>query len=391
MLGSTHQVYLCDWYGKRLAMLEGWSSLQYGRGVGAIGKFSIDVPSTYDWRDFHIGQWVEVWRQPRPGRASRLEGLYTIQKIPRSQNSNRGRFIKLVGTEATTLLNYRIVGANKYQDWANKTGPADDIMKQFVRENLGVDAETTRTGFDSFYSALPAGRSLTAMLGFTVAPDYSLCPSTTYDGGLSKLDDTLNNIVKSLAEDDTNPIRLYYDIVPTGLNTHFGLEFRTYLNLRGVDRGLGTNFPVLLPGNLCFTEIEMDNDREKETTWVYASGFGDNAARTTFGYADPIRRYLHPYNLREEWVDAGQDMTGEVAAAKSAKKLREGKPILRFRGTFTPNPCATYGVDFGLGDRLAVEFWGQLYSVILEGFDNTVTVKGEDLKLRLEIEPSQGV
>jgi hypothetical protein len=45
----------------------------------------------------------------------------------------------------------------------------------------------------------------------------------------------------------------------------------------------------------------------------------------------------------------------------------------------------------GLGDRLAVEFWGQLYSVILEGFDNTVTVKGEDLKLRLEIEPSQGV
>lgn len=381
----SHTVYLCDYYGRRLALLDGWDSLQYSRATNGTGKLRIDVPASVGWSDINIGQWIEVWREPRRGYASKLEGLYSINKLPRAQNRSRGRFTSIQGVIATATLDFHIVTANKAQSWSLKSNmPADNIMKVFVRENFGVDADTARTGL-GFFPNTAGGRSWTSLLGFTVQPDYSLAPVQTVEGAGIRILEVLNSIVKSAAEDEANPCRLFFDLVPTGLNEQFGLQFRTYKDLRGIDRGLSSATPLILPSYTCFGDIEMDRDHEREVNQVYAATNGDNAARTIYAYTDQARRYLHPYNLREEFIDAGPYPDDTVARQKSYKKLREGKPTVRFRADFLPNPAYAYNIDFFYGDKMGVELWGDLYEVVYEGFDNTVTAKGEELKMRLEV------
>jgi hypothetical protein len=49
--------------------------------------------------------------------------------------------------------------------------------------------------------------------------------------------------------------------------------------------------------------------------------------------------------------------------------ISEGKPIKQFKGLFQDTPNCRYGIEWGLGDELTVDYLGQQYNVIMTGLE----------------------
>lgn len=343
-------LWLCNSAGTRLAFLDDWSGLAASvlHPLQSVGTFSVKVPRRYAAL-IKIGGMVEVWLTPLPGRVPIHIGTFLIEKVQRALYD-----VTIGAVHTTQLLKFRIVLDASGTTGANKTGPADDVLKAFVREQMATLAAAT-------------ARNLNAVIPFSVEPDHGQGVSVTVEAAHATVLDAAQSVVKAAQQSLTSPMWVSFGVETLGHDADFALILRTWVGYRGRDHSLNGPDPVVLSRLTCLDEIVREIDHSSEVNVAVIGGSGSGTSRVTQTVENTASTAIAPYWRREAWVDGGNNSDGETLNQKGTRKLREAQAINRFRAVLKPHPAIAYGVHFGLGDLVAADADGRLWDCRVEG------------------------
>lgn len=305
---AEYEPWICDPFGVRLFPLAQYDLLSYARSDNALGKLEIKLPGDFDMRDVRKHGLIMVWRD---GRLDTETAWIIVGKRQTTDRKGTSK-VYLRAMSGNYLLTSRIVAYAKGTTQASKSGPADNIAKAYVRENLGTLATDT-------------SRQLSTSL-FSVAADVSMGPAVTHEGERQSLFRVCQDIARKAAETGT-----YFSFDTVYLPELNRWEFRTYTTARGVDKSSTTRSPVTFSsdfGNI--GDDALDDDYEDEVTFVYAGGQGEEGARVVQTGEDTVRSTSSPYGRRERFITASTSDADKLADDALAA-VREGRP----RRTYT--------------------------------------------------------
>lgn len=367
-LSAHYEIWIDDPEGTRIALCDQFEKLDYTRVVNGIGTCVLTVGQEFDHTLFRVDGIIEVWRQP-PGGVLSLENSFFIRLIERGMDTNDRIYTKVTAYDANDLLRRRIIAYYSGTAHTDK-GPteADDLMKEFVNENLGN-------------MATDSNRDIETNLNFSIQADLTAGPNVSKAAAWRNLFDICSDIaLATLALD--NPI--FFDIVAVTPNS---FEFRTFTDQRGQDRSWpdGTN-PVILSaefGNLRTPKVVRDY--RDEVNFVYSGGQGQGAERAVVQWQDLERVGSSIWNRREAFQDARNCATTACLDTKAQDRLDDGRPVRTFTGEIINSPGTLYGLHWGFGDRLSAVFEGQWFEVYVNVVKVTKSGSGaENIQARLE-------
>ena len=264
--------------------------------------------------------------------------------------------ITITAFDADILLKRRVLAYSAKSSQTNKYGHADDLMKAYVRENLGDLAGD-------------AIRKMPSNL-FGVQPDLGRCPRLNK----SASGKTVLSVLQELATDSlAKGTWLGFGIV--AINNGSRLEFQTFTGQRGADRRYpyGDN-PTLLgaeQGNL--TNVTLTDDWREEGNVVYAGGQGEGNSQIIQFAQNQQRRDMTPWSRGEEWVSASHAGTTLTGQTEAELRLRELRPFKSFSADVQDTDNSRYGREYKLGDRVTALFDGDTFDVMVEGVQVDVT------------------
>lgn len=350
-----------------LADLSGFSDLQYTRSVNAIGRLQLVIDSRLVPRSLfeHNGQVkrdqrIVVYRKPQGGVMSADgETCWFIREVTRSRTSKHDTYT-VVAVDAIDLLRRRVIAYPVSATETIKTAPADDLMKQIVRENFISATDTTRN-----------------MSGFSSDVNYSVCPSITKEMARRRVIDTLRELADACAAPILTGYRfLFYDVVPTST----GFVFRTYVDQRGSDVRsqfrLGDAYGNLAGHSVKYSAID-------EITRQYAGGEGQKNDRFIVQADNVQAQGASPYNLIEQFEDGSNGETTAAVQGEAYNKLNEYRAHVRFEGGIIEGPSARYGVDYAFGDRVNAQAFGQTFDCRVGVVTVSVSNLGETIDAKL--------
>lgn len=362
---AEYTVFLNNAFGYRAACVSDFIKLSYTMTTsGEGGGFRLDLLSTFDMSLVQLGGFVEIYRSV-DGRWPCLEDVYLIQSIPQAQARRGTRFYSLEGgslTKAWLGGNARVVAHLAGEAGDAKTDTSDNAAKYYIAQTLGNGAGSSGDTF---------GRDLSQLYGLTVEPYRSLGPSVTISGAFRPLKDVLAEIKRKSEEDATNPKRLYWTIRPKSFNP-LQFEVVTFVDIYGVDRSATSVQPVYLAMEFG-TLMEVDQDYDYREAWpsVYVRyAGGASSTRVTDTASD--RLYAYPAAFAEAVYDATASGTSAAAQAAAKSKLNEGKPRRLARVKTLDSEVVRDGVEYCLGDRVAVIALDRSYTAEISGIDTTV-------------------
>lgn len=347
--------------GDRIAVIQDYASIECARVVNGVGVLTFIVAAqSYPLSTFAVDGIVELWRMSR-GARERLEFsqlwfirerykiisgnvkqwrivCYDLNYLLGNPSADAGRIVAYDSTYATA--NPSVTNAK-----ADKTGAADDILKQVARENMASSVVDTTRDLTQFFFTVEANKSAAATITVQMARRnllklfQELCNASVTDG-----------------------VYLAWDIVctvPPSTGGALAFELRTYTLQRGIDHRVTSNNPLLIGpdfGNL--DDIELGFVNTDEVNFVYAAGKGEQAIRLNTTASDTARINMSPYNRREQFVDASNTdgPTSLQDAADAA--LRAGRPFVTLSGRFIDTDQARYGVHWEWGDYVTAQVDG---------------------------------
>lgn len=388
--GASETLYyliINDPNGNRLAIVQDFESIEAARVVNGVGTLIFTVPADrYSLSTFKVDGLVELWRAGK-GRSVRLEfsqlwfirdrykvisqGLrlwrivcYDLNFMLGNPGATAGRIVAYDSTYSTAAAS--ITNAP-----ADKTGPADDLLKQVARENMAG-------------SAVDVARDLTAYY-FGVQADISL--GATVKSQMAKRN--LLELFKELCDASaTAGIYLAWDIlctVPPNSGSTISLLLNTYTQQRGIDHRNLSHQPILIgPDFDNLEEVELGFINNGEANVIYAGGKGEQAVRLETTASDASRINVSPYNRREQFLDASQ-VDGPVALQDAADAaLRAGRPYITLNGQFVDTDQARYGVHVDFGDYVTAQVDGFAFDCRLDAVSLTFTRDGgEVIEIRI--------
>jgi hypothetical protein len=371
---TTHEVWLCDPYGRRLALVDNVVGFDIVRVANAISYCSVTLPGNFH-EEFNIAasvDWVvEFWRSPEQGGNSQ-EATFFVREIAYEEDQGGSDLLVLAGPDATELLDRRIVAYAAGSSQSEKTDYADDMMKDIVRENLGSAATDSDRDLSDF--------------GFTVAADTGSGPSITKGFAWQKVLKVLQDISRISEENGT---RLFFSVVPVVSGPDINFEFRTYINQPGQDRTYDSGDPIIFSkewGNL--KDPRLHFDYLGESNYVYGGGQGEGSDRYITEQSDDVRVGSSIWNRREAFADARSEATQAAVQSRAKEVLRGGSPRVRFTGTLLDTPQARYGVDWFFGDRIVVSYRGLQFNGTVRAIRLSLGGDGKervDAKVEVEV------
>lgn len=377
MAYTGHEVWLCDYQGRRLDLVDDFTNASFSRIVNGVGTCNIVLPAHYSESYLRIGSWIEYWRSPI-GNDLQPEGLYLLDGYVLNVDNKGVRSLTVKGSHANQLLQWRVAKTPNIVPTVSLTMPGDDMIKKLARDSMTAMADPDRN-MASYYN-------------FQVGNDLSEAPVHTREVNGVSVFDTANNIAAALMGDGLIPYWLYWEIIPIAFNHDFTLELRTYGGYddegqRARNRGPYSLNPMVLSVDAnTLSEAMYERNHSKEWTYVYAGG-KTNIAQTgaedwVFEYNDDLRLNLFPANRREKFINSGK--TDAAVTPEALKSLRDGRPIHRVNGKFTENQAVRYGVEVMLGDRLAFDFDGHIQTVRAKSVTITLQAGKETVDVNLE-------
>ncbi len=329
-MAAEYSIWYSDAFGRGRRRLAAWSRLDAERRLNQIGilhelLLPLDsAPAVLLQRDARL----DIWRDPSTssGQASPLmETAWYIRRFGFVERAGL-RYVSLGGYDALYHLAARIVVGAATSARAVKSGPADDVIKAYARENLGSLSDA-------------AERDLSAYL--TVADDLGAGPVVARSVARQNLWRVMQGICFESAQRGS---RLYVDLVPLSDGR---LELRTFVDVRGVDHrraGLG---PVALSVDVgTLQESERSRDYTDEHSYVYVGGRGIDAERLVVEVGDDARAASSPFGRREVWVDGRYLSTSDSLTALGNATLWQGLPVEQISGL----AGAGFGERWGFGD-----------------------------------------
>lgn len=367
--------------GDRIAVIQDYAVIECARVVNGVGVLTFVVPAqSYPLSTFAVDGIVELWRMSR-GARERLEFsqlwfirerykiisgdvkqwrivAYDLNYLLGNPSANTGRIVAYDSTYATA--------ENTTNAKADKTGAADDIIKQVARENMAASVTDVTRDLTNFFFTVEANKS---------------------DGATVSAQMSRRNLLKLFQElceaSVTAGVYLAWDIVcvtPPSTGGAIEFELRTYINQRGIDHRVSSNNPLLLGpdfGNL--DDIELGFINTDEANFVYAAGKGEQAIRLNTTASDVDRINVSPYNRREQFLDAsGADGPTALQDAADAA-LRAGKPFIALSGRFVDTDQARYGVHWEWGDYVTAQVDGFNFDCRLDKIAITFSQRSGEL------------
>lgn len=351
--------------GNRIDIIENFVSLRFVRSENSIGSLEVVLPlKNYNPNDWWKNQIIEVWKSTPQGNALQGETAYFLRDWDLDWSNEGELLVKLYAFDANWLLSTRIVAYAAGSPQADKTGKADDIMKAIVRENFGSLADTERQ-----------------LASLSVAPDYSQLPEISKAFSRRIIINLLQDLCDMVKEQG---VYSAFDIIRM---QPCNFEFRTYRDYRGIDHSRDSGSPRFVGekyGNLAKPKLEYKSS--DEATFIYAGGQGEEEDRIVKTARDDIRiGNGYPYNLIEKWVDARQLETEASVQAEADAELAANRPRQFLSGNLIDMSSMRYGIDFGFGDIVTAEAFGQTMDLHVSTVDISVDPNnGEKISILLK-------
>lgn len=360
---TGYEVWFATPAGARFALVDNFERLAWARRANTLGAFSIRwMANRFDRTWFGLNNRVEIWRQPQGGRMY-LAFLGFMRHLEQGQEGSNA-YVVVGGPDANDLLNTRIVDALAGGSGADKTGVADDVMKEYVTENLGASAA--------------AGRDLTGD-GFSVQKDLSLGPAVVVEAAHRNLLRVCQEIADAAYQVGV-PV---YFAVETPTPTTF--EFRTYIDQPGQDRtGLLFNAVVMTPEQERLANPVLRQDWTAEVTHVYAGGQGTGNERTVVQLINEAQRNRYRFNRREALFDGRSNSDPDALAHDGCMWLRTQGERRVFQAEAIDRPGNRLGLDWDFGDRVTATYGAEQFPALLSAIGVEYDGSGERVEARIE-------
>jgi hypothetical protein len=140
------------------------------------------------------------------------------------------------------------------------------------------------------------------------------------------------------------------EIVASGTQKR-GLEVRTYINQRGVDR----RSLILSEAQGNLENVRVQKSHRNEATVVIAAGGGLGASRVIAVAEDLTRMAASPLNRRELLIEKTDTTDPAILADKADAALRAAAPTVVITGNLVNTDSATRGIHYNIGDLVTVE------------------------------------
>jgi hypothetical protein len=357
--------------GNQLAKLEGMVACEFVRTANDIGWFTVQL-GDIDPRFLSVDNILEFYRTP-VGSAPILMGVGFLRSWEYSEDDTGAVGVLLNGPDQMDLLARRIVAYTDPKSmWEKGPDYADDLMKDVVSENMGP------TSTDPWYNR---GRAYPAS-HFSIAPKESLGRDNTIQ--TFQFRDTIA-VLQELAaysgwpSSDDNFVGkpVWFDLDYVGPAKFM---FRTWVPIRGIDRTLGTAIAPLVfsrqAGNLSGPVLRFDYASEQNI--VYGLGPGEGEDRMVDPENDVPRENLSIWNLHEGVCPATEETTLLGVAKRAYSKMQEMRPRVVFEGQLVDTPKTRFGVDWGYGDIITVQFQGMEFDGRIDTFDFKMEMDGRE-------------
>lgn len=352
--------------------IQDYIRLEFTRIENDYGYLYLDLPMSYNYYDFKTDGRIEIWRNSSLGVSSLFcETVYFIRLSRVKTDENGKKFIHIIAYDANEILNRRVVAYPESADSNDlttskviKSGYADDMMKQIVRENYSSSATDAARQISSNYFSVQVDTSL----------GYSLKKRFEYRKILP--------LLQEIAEDSTlNGTYLVFDMFPV---SHTSLEFRTYTKCRGVDRSKSSSSPLIFNmdrGNLSYASIT--NDATEEYNYIYCGSRDGDVLVTAY---DEARMNISTWNRREDWEDATGDDIKNTAQAEADHRLLTAQAKLTINSHIVSLPGTAMGVDINFGDIITINYSDASLDVhmdrlryLIQGSREEVSIFGRNL------------
>ncbi|NJN65458.1 MAG: hypothetical protein HC884_01475 [Chloroflexaceae bacterium] len=386
---TNYSIWLSSPTGERVAVLDRFVRLEYRRrvndpgfGVGLFGRVSYPFTLTLALpslppslvRLFQRDYRLEVWRSVDGGLLELdTETVWFISQVVRRVMSKGERVLIVYAEPAISLLSRRVVAFAAGSVQAQKSGPADNLMRAIVRENFGSESGAGRD-VSAWLTVPPAGEDRSA--GATLSKAFAWRNVLT----------VLQELAEASAEAG-GPI--FFDVVAP---TPATLRFETYAQVRGTDHSRSNSRgmePVVLSVEMgTLTDVVRSVEWREEVTAVYVAGQGARAAREVVEVTDTARAALVPFGRRETLHDARQVAVTTGLTDEGHARLQAGQPADTFSARVVSRPAALYGVHWRFGDRVTAEFGGEVMTCRVEQVQVSVTRDGEKVTADLVLERS---
>lgn len=351
--------------GLQTAIFDDWNSLYYYLKLDdtSIHTFSMDG---MDPRRalFVPDALVEVYRSDLAnGLPATLEyGAFHRTDQDQTTDTNDNLFTSY-GRDYKDLIHRREVLYFSGSAGDIKVGPADDIMKAYVRENAGSLATVVngrlRDGVTS---------------GLSVAPDNSL--ALAWNGTASWKN--LLDIVQQIAQHGS----IDWDVVRTGATT---FQFITYWPRLGTDRTVG-NQTIFAPelGNMSLPFSVLS--RVEEANDIIVLGPGEGNARTFIEVLDVTPANVSPWNRVERSQDARNSTTTAQMNDVGQTQRNALKATRQISFQVIQSLATVYGRDYRLGDLIIARYKGIQEIKKIVGVEVTVANGREDIRIHFDDE-----
>lgn len=339
--------------------------LKYNRALNDIGALALTLPGAADAASiFTVDSLVEVARTSPTTGFLQVEETFLTRLTHRFREGNEERFV--VGALSLNhLLTRRVIDPDDDPlaagGYSTKAGPADDVLRDYAREQCGDLASADRQ-----------------------FPNFSVGPVLSVGAGVGKraryenLFETFQGITRQgnvdfmISRLTSNVLRL--TIEPIGANHSRTANYP------------GAPFVMLNPdrGNLANPSLVVD--RKKEGNFCYALGQGQGEFRivakvTGLGLGDS------PYNRLEFTEDVRLAERGQTTQLLTGARdaLKEKQPIREF--TFEPSgqmPGNIYRLDWDMGDVVTVAWDDESVDLRIRDIEITIDASGETISVRME-------
>lgn len=359
-----------DPLGTRLATVPDFVGLTYVMRCdpGGVGALELTVPPSFDLSLFFIDCRIAPYRSIN-GRAPVHDNgaIYLARKL----TINPDDTATITAWHATSLLARRHILYFAGTSYTNKSAvPADNLLKAFVRENMGSLVNTTDRRGDDTQANVSAYLDIQA--------DLSLGPSIAKAAAWRNLLEVCAEIAEASATAGTY---LTFEIIAPTERT---LELRTYTDQRGVDRRAGTQQEVIFSldrGNV--ENVTVDEDHTEEVTFAAAGGQGEGADRLIATAMSTTRAAISPFGRIETWIDMTNVADSATLQDDADAGLSAGRPIITMTADVVETPATTRGLHYDLGDLVTAGRCGRSYDCRIDAVQ--VEVRGGQQRSKIAL------
>jgi hypothetical protein len=247
---------------------------------------------------------------------------------------------------------------------SQKTGGADDLIKQFLRENGGpASTDTTRIN-----ASIAVSANLGLGLGITKQCAYA-------------------NLLQTMQEIAQNSASLGSYLTWDWTWDGTTLTFNSYVGRRGNDHSSTSAQPVTIStdrGNLLNPKVVYDYSQER--TVIKAGGSGTGADRTIGTATNAARLASSPFGRREKFIYGYSTTDTATLNAEASQELFADRGKRIFTGTLADTPACTYGVHIGFGDVVTAYYGGASFNCHLNSEHGTVNSTTAKIEVQLYAE-----